>query len=107
MNRIDETILFHSLGREHLTKIVDIQLKHLADRLATRNLNFHMSETAKKQLANEGYDPQFGARPLKRIIQQRIENPIAGAILEGKCRDGQTIEVDVDPAKEDFMIAVK
>ena len=107
LNRIDETILFHSLGREHLTKIVDIQLKHLADRLATRNLNFHMSETAKKQLANEGYDPQFGARPLKRIIQQRIENPIAGAILEGKCRDGQTIEVDVDPAKEDFMIAVK
>jgi ATP-dependent Clp protease ATP-binding subunit ClpB len=102
LNRIDETILFHSLGKEHLKKIVDIQLARLGRRLATRNLKLHLSDAARRLLAEEGYDPQYGARPLKRVIQQRIENPIATRILGGEFAEGDTIHVDVDAKRHDF-----
>src|SRR6185436_4373210 len=94
--------LFHSLRKEQLGRIVEIQLDQLAKRLATRNLKLRVSEAAKKLLADEGYDPQFGARPLKRVIQQRIENPIASKILGGEFAEGETIAVDVDASKHDF-----
>jgi ATP-dependent Clp protease ATP-binding subunit ClpB len=102
LNRIDEIILFHALGREQLDKIVDVQLVHLRKRLATRGLKLAMDEKARHLLSEEGYDPQYGARPLKRVIQQRIENPLATRILRGDFAEGDTIHVGIDPAKHDF-----
>jgi len=105
LNRIDEVILFHALGKEHIRKIVDVQLAHLGKRLASRNLQLHLSDAAKKLLADEGYDPQFGARPLKRVIQQQIENPLATKILEGEFAEGDTIRADVDASRHTFSFA--
>jgi ATP-dependent Clp protease ATP-binding subunit ClpB len=103
LNRIDETILFHTLSREQIVKIVDVQLDHLRRRLGNRNLKIRLTEAATKLLAEEGYDPAFGARPLKRVIQQRLENPLASRILSGEFGEGDVIEVEVDPAKHDFL----
>ena len=75
------------ITKEQLTRIVDVQLDHLRKRLATRNLKLQISEAAKRLLAEEGYDPNFGARPLKRVIQHRLENPIASSILRGEYGD--------------------
>jgi ATP-dependent Clp protease ATP-binding subunit ClpB len=105
LNRIDETILFHSLNREQITGIVDVQLEHLRKRLADRNLKLIVDDDALKLLAEEGYDPQYGARPLKRVIQQRLENPLASRILSGSFTDGETIRVGTDAAKHDFTFA--
>jgi ATP-dependent Clp protease ATP-binding subunit ClpB len=102
LNRIDETIVFHPLTREQLTKIVDVQLNHLRKRLAARGLNLTISEQAEKLLAEEGYDPTFGARPLKRVIQQRIENPLASRILKGEFAEGDTIRIDADASRHEF-----
>lgn len=102
LNRIDETILFHPLGRDQIDKIVDVQLGNLRKRLAGRNLKLELSEEARKLLAEEGYDPAYGARPLKRVIQQRIENPLAGHLLAGEFVDGDTIRIGVNAAKHDF-----
>ena len=102
LNRIDEIILFHALSKAHIQSIVNVQLAHLARRLATRNLKIHVSDAARKLLAEEGYDPQFGARLLKRVIQQQIENPIATKILGGDFAEGDTIHVDVDPVRHNF-----
>ena len=102
LNRIDEVILFHTLSKEQITRIVDVQLDHLRKRLLGRNLKLTLTEPARKLLAEEGYEPAYGARPLKRVIQQRIENPLASRILSGAFSDGQTIRVDVDATKHDF-----
>jgi ATP-dependent Clp protease ATP-binding subunit ClpB len=102
LNRIDETILFHSLSREQIERIVDVQLDHLRARLADRHLKLSLTDAALKLLAEEGYDPAFGARPLKRVIQQRIENPVASKILAGEFADGETIHLDADPSKQAF-----
>jgi ATP-dependent Clp protease ATP-binding subunit ClpB len=102
LNRIDETIIFHSLSKQQLTKIVDVQLENLRKRLAGRNLKLTLSEPARRLLAEEGYGPTYGARPLKRVIQQRLENPLANRILAGDFVDGDTVHVDADPAKHDF-----
>jgi ATP-dependent Clp protease ATP-binding subunit ClpB len=93
LNRIDEKVVFHQLGRSELGGIVEIQLRNLRKRLAARELALDMTTEAKQHLAAEGYDPQFGARPLKRVIQQRVENPIASRILVGEYRAGDTIVV--------------
>jgi len=102
LNRIDETILFHSLSKEQLMSIVGVQLTHLHRRLADRNLKLEISPEALKLLAEEGYDPTYGARPLKRVIQQRLENPLASSILKGDYAEGDVISVDVDSAKHEF-----
>jgi ATP-dependent Clp protease ATP-binding subunit ClpB len=102
LNRIDETILFHTLSKEQIAKIVDVQLENLRKRLGSRNIRFEMTPAARKLLAEEGYDPAYGARPLKRVIQQRIENPVAGKILAGEFGDGDTVTVDVDRTKQAF-----
>jgi len=94
LNRIDETIIFHQLTPDELTSIVDIQLANLRKRLADRGLSLELSPGAKVALAEEGYDPQFGARPLKRVIQQRIENQLATKILAGEFDTGDSIAVD-------------
>jgi ATP-dependent Clp protease ATP-binding subunit ClpB len=96
LNRIDETIIFHVLKPEHLEKIIDIQLGYLADRLKDRHINVIFTDAAKQLLMSEGYDPTYGARPLKRVIQQRIENPLATELLAGKYIEGDTIKVDAD-----------
>ncbi|MBA2395652.1 MAG: ATP-dependent chaperone ClpB [Ktedonobacteraceae bacterium] len=95
INRIDEVIIFHQIEREHMKNIVDIQINHLQPRLADRHMTLELSEEARLFLANEGYDPQFGARPLKRVIQKQVENRIARAILDGTLHDGDTINIDI------------
>ncbi len=96
LNRIDETIIFHTLTRDDLEKIVDIQLRYLTERLKSRHLDVVFTDAAKKQLMDEGYDPAFGARPLKRVIQQRLENPLANELLAGRFAEGDKIRVDAD-----------
>ena len=97
LNRIDEVILFSALTREHLREVVDIQLKILKKRLAERNIHVEITPEAKTKLAEEGYDPMFGARPLKRVIQKRIQNVLALKILRGEFKDGDRIVVDLGP----------
>ena len=95
LNRLDETIIFHSLRREELRKIVALQVNRLRERLEDRKLNLEISEIAADWLANAGYDPVYGARPLKRAIQRELETPIAKSILAGQYGDSQTVRVDV------------
>ena len=95
INRVDDVVVFHPLGREHIRKIVDIQLGYLHDRLAERDMRIHLSDDARDRLAEAGFDPVYGARPLKRAIQQQVENPLAQEILQGKFKPGDVIEVGV------------
>ena len=105
INRVDDVVVFHPLSREHIRKIVDIQLGHLHDRLADRDMRLHLSEAARDKLAEAGFDPVYGARPLKRAIQQQVENPLAQEILQGKFKPGDVIEVGVDRDRLDFQNA--
>ncbi len=105
INRIDDVVVFHPLGREHIRKIVDIQLSYLHARLADRDIRIHLSEAARDKLADAGFDPVYGARPLKRAIQQQVENPLAQEILQGKFKPGDVIEVGVTDDKLDFQNA--
>ena len=98
LNRVDEIIVFHALTEEHLKQIVDIQLNGLRKRLADRHIDLELTDRARGHLVRSGYDPAYGARPLKRAIQREIETPIARRILGGEVRDGQHIVVDLDPA---------
>jgi len=102
LNRIDETIVFHMLTRDDLKKIVDIQLRYLSDRLKARKIEIEITDNARTLIMDEGYDPVFGARPLKRTIQQRLENPLATELLEGQFTDGDKIKIDADQHKFTF-----
>jgi ATP-dependent Clp protease ATP-binding subunit ClpB len=95
LNRIDERVIFNRLGQAEIGKIVDIQLKRLSERLAERKITLHLSKEARELLAERGYDPLFGARPLKRTIQGELENPLARAIIAGTIKDGDTVKVDL------------
>jgi ATP-dependent Clp protease ATP-binding subunit ClpB len=95
LNRVDDVILFARLDRTQVRDIVRIQLRGLADRLAARKLVLQVTDDAVDVLAAEGYDPVYGARPLKRVIQRRLQDPIAMAILEGRIREGDTVDVGV------------
>jgi ATP-dependent Clp protease ATP-binding subunit ClpB len=97
LNRIDEVIVFHMLNREHLKKIVDIQLAYLSERLKDRKIRLEFTDKARDLIMEQGYDPTFGARPLKRTIQQEMENPLAMELLAGRFTDGDTIRVDAGP----------
>ena len=97
LNRLDDQIIFHSLRREELRDIVSLQVERLRTRLTERKLDLNISESATDWLANAGYDPVYGARPLKRAIQRELETPIAKAILAGRYVDGATVNVDVEP----------
>jgi len=96
LNRVDETIIFSSLGRDEIKSIVDIQLKRLRQNLANRKMALEIGEPAKALLAEKGYDPVYGARPLKRTIQRLIQDPLAVKILAGEFKEGDTVKVDVD-----------
>ncbi|MFA5239546.1 MAG: ATP-dependent chaperone ClpB [Phycisphaerae bacterium] len=102
LNRIDEVIVFHMLKKEDLKKIVDIQLNYLRERMNARKIGVEFTDNARQQIMDEGYDPVFGARPLKRTIQQRLENPLAGELLAGKFADGDTIKIDADSHRFTF-----
>jgi ATP-dependent Clp protease ATP-binding subunit ClpB len=96
VNRIDDIIRFRSLTEADLVRIVDIQLAGLTKRVAARRLQLEVTDAAKVLLARQGFDPVFGARPLKRLLQQQIGDKLALAILEGRFTEGETVVVDVD-----------
>jgi ATP-dependent Clp protease ATP-binding subunit ClpB len=100
LNRVDEIIVFHSLTEADLTRIVDIQVRRLQDRLQDRKITLQLTPAAKKFLVEVGYDPSFGARPLKRAIQREIETPLARLLLIGEIRDGDTVTVDHEPSQD-------
>ncbi|HEY3167322.1 MAG TPA: AAA family ATPase, partial [Candidatus Binatia bacterium] len=94
LNRVDETIIFNNLGRDEIKSIVEIQLKRLRQNLASRKMALEITDRAKALLADKGYDPVYGARPLKRTIQRLIQDPLAIKILEGEFKEGDRVQVD-------------
>ncbi|MEM6331288.1 MAG: AAA family ATPase, partial [Planctomycetota bacterium] len=118
LNRIDETIVFEPLRREEIRRVVDLQLEHLAGLLAKNGLGLHVSERARQEIANLGYDPAYGARPLKRVIQQRVQNPLASELLkrapasdrqpagEPLQAEAEGVTIDWDEAASEFEIRV-
>jgi ATP-dependent Clp protease ATP-binding subunit ClpB len=102
LNRIDEVVVFHPLGKEHVAEIAHIQLQRLRDRLTERDLDMHLSDAAMHLLVEDGFDPVYGARPLKRAIQRNLENPLAQELLAGEYLPGQIIQVDVVEGKLTF-----
>jgi ATP-dependent Clp protease ATP-binding subunit ClpB len=102
LNRIDEVIVFHMLTKDDLKKIVDIQLGYLVERLDSRKIKVEFTDSARNQVMDEGYDPVFGARPLKRTIQQRLENPLAAQLLSGKFAEGDTVKIDANQHRFTF-----
>jgi ATP-dependent Clp protease ATP-binding subunit ClpB len=103
LNRVDETIIFHGLSREDLAKIVDIQVSLLIKRLSEKKFSIRLTDDAKKFLIEVGYDPAFGARPLKRAIQRHVQDRLAMQILEGRFSEGDKIVVDADPDKNELQ----
>jgi ATP-dependent Clp protease ATP-binding subunit ClpB len=105
LNRVDEIIFFHALGKEHMKQIIDIQLRGLVKRLEDRKIRVELTDAAKDFVVEEGYDPSYGARPLKRTIQRRILDPLAMRVLEGEFREGDHVIVDVGPDGLAFQAA--
>jgi ATP-dependent Clp protease ATP-binding subunit ClpB len=102
LNRVDEIVIFHGLSREHLKEIVEIQVQRLRELLASRQLDVTLTEEAKALLAEEGYDPAFGARPLKRVIQRQVQDPLALRLLQGDFQEGGRIQVDAQDGQLTF-----
>lgn len=100
LNRIDEVIVFHALNKEHLKEIVEIEVGYLVEQLAERDVHLEFTEAAKLHLADEGYDPDFGGRPLRRAIQRLVENPLSEEMLRGSFNEGDKILVDVNDEKQ-------
>jgi ATP-dependent Clp protease ATP-binding subunit ClpB len=96
LNRIDEIIEFHPLSKDQLAEIVELQLVRIRDRLAARGISIELTDAAKEHLAEAGWDPTYGARPLKRALQRLVENPLALRLLEGEFEEGETVRVDVE-----------
>jgi len=100
LNRVDEIILFHRLKREQMSRIVDIQLRRLSKLLEDRKITLQLDPAAREWLADKGYDPPYGARPLKRVIQKAVQDPLAELILSGKVKDGETVKVSIASGKQ-------
>jgi ATP-dependent Clp protease ATP-binding subunit ClpB len=94
INRLDDIVEFHSLSREQISEIVDLQVARLIERVRERGIEVELTDTARTLIGNLGYDPTYGARPLKRVIQRRLVDPLAMAILEGRFVIGDTVRVD-------------
>jgi ATP-dependent Clp protease ATP-binding subunit ClpB len=107
LNRVDEIVVFHSLSREDLKEIVEIQLERLRARLAERHIEIELTGPAREHIAASGYDPNYGARPLKRVIQKELETPIGRLLLKGDLSDGQTVVVDQDRNRGELKFEVK
>jgi ATP-dependent Clp protease ATP-binding subunit ClpA len=95
LNRLDDIIVFHELNKEQLSQIVDLMVKDLQKRLAERKLSLELTKPAKNWLADAGYDPTYGARPLRRAIARHLENPLSSKILAGEFKEGETVIVDL------------
>jgi ATP-dependent Clp protease ATP-binding subunit ClpB len=104
LNRLDDIVVFDPLGMDELARIVDLQVASLAKRLADRRLTLTVTPAARDWLALTGYDPAYGARPLRRLVQSAIGDQLARAILGGTVRDGDTVEVDADPASDRLVV---
>ncbi|MGI9516958.1 MAG: ATP-dependent chaperone ClpB, partial [Pirellulaceae bacterium] len=104
LNRIDDIIVFHPLKRDQIRKIVDLQINRLAMLLASQDLELDVTDAARQEIANEGYDPRYGARPLKRVIQTRLQNPLAEELLRRDYSEGSTVRIDFD--HDDFVFEV-
>jgi ATP-dependent Clp protease ATP-binding subunit ClpB len=100
LNRVDEIMVFHALSEDHLKQIVEIQLGYLRKRLAERHIQIDLTDAAREYLVRIGYDPTYGARPLKRAIQKDVETPLARLILKGDVRAGQKVVADYDPSRK-------
>jgi ATP-dependent Clp protease ATP-binding subunit ClpB len=105
LNRLDEIILFHPLSREEMRQIIDVQLRGLMKRLEDRKIHVEVSDRAKDLLIAEGYDPIYGARPLKRTIQRRVLDALAIKVLEGEFREGDTVRIDAPAGELTFEAA--
>jgi ATP-dependent Clp protease ATP-binding subunit ClpB len=106
LNRVDEIIVFHALGEEHLKQIVEIQLGRVRARLGDRHITLHLTDAARADLVHTGYDPRYGARPLKRAIQKKIETPLGKLLLKGEVKDGQTVTVDTSKEGGELIFTV-
>jgi len=106
LNRVDDLIVFHALNEEHIKKIVDIMLNELNRRIEEFSLRVEVTDDVKNRLLKEGFDPKFGARPLRRVIQRRLEDGISEELLQGKITPGDTVQVNVD-AKNGFVFSKK
>jgi ATP-dependent Clp protease ATP-binding subunit ClpB len=105
LNRIDDIIVFHRLGIKELKKVVDIQVAILAERLKAKGIELKLTDKAKDLLGRQGYDPVYGARPLKRVIQKLLQDPIALRMLQGELKEGQTVTVEAQG--NDLAIEIK
>jgi ATP-dependent Clp protease ATP-binding subunit ClpB len=102
LNRVDEIIVFRPLDRSQIRKIVDLQVDHLAKLLEQREFGLEVTDAAREELSQRGYDPAFGARPLRRVIQQELQNPLASELLKGTFPEGSTIRIDYDGSEFTF-----
>jgi ATP-dependent Clp protease ATP-binding subunit ClpB len=107
LNRLDEIVIFNKLGPEHIEKIIGIQLEELRQRLREKDIMVDVANSAKKELAKEGFDPAFGARPLKRLIQRKIYDVIAMKLLKNEIKESSEIMVDYDPESDKFVVREK
>ncbi|MGE5058501.1 MAG: ATP-dependent chaperone ClpB [Betaproteobacteria bacterium] len=107
LNRVDEIVVFHSLSREHLKEIVEIQLERLRTRLSERHITLELTDRAREHLAAVGYDPSYGARPLKRVIQRELETPLGRSLLKGDIKDGERVAVDYDREKNQLLFSAQ
>ena len=107
LNRVDEMIVFHALSEQHLKQIIEIQLRQLRTRLAERHIDIELTDQARTHLVGVGYDPTYGARPLKRAIQKEVETPLGRLILKGEVRDGQAVLVDFDSGRSELSFESK
>jgi ATP-dependent Clp protease ATP-binding subunit ClpC len=105
LNRIDEIIMFSPLSLEQMEQIVILQMKEVQDRLNDHNITVQLTDAARSWLAKEGYDPAFGARPLRRAIQKHVESPLSVELLGGKFKDGAEVVVDVDPQENKIVFS--
>src|SRR5207253_7013457 len=104
LNRIDEIVTFHSLSQEQLTEIVELQAADLRRRLAERRIDLELTDAARTLLVEHGYDPAFGARPLKRTLQREVENPLAMKVLSGEVGEGDTVVVEARDGEISFEL---
>jgi ATP-dependent Clp protease ATP-binding subunit ClpB len=102
LNRIDDIVLFRPLGKDQIDRIIDMQIQHLTEKLAERQLTLKLTPAARALLFREGYDPAYGARPLRRAIQRLIQDPLAMKLLDGEIRPGDTVLVDADPKNDEM-----
>jgi len=107
LNRVDETIVFESLGKEQIRSILDILISHLAERLEEKRMSLELSDAAKDFISERGYDPAFGARPLRRAIRDLVENPLAKLLLAGDFVEGDIVLGDVSPEGEGELLFSK